>query len=80
MMIFKIWSKMMAFQIFIFYAILNFHINLSVESCGVVSFRQHFCGVVSYRYHTTLLECLFRAISQHPMDLDSDPLHTSPEI
>ena len=48
----------MAFQIFIFYAILNFHINLSVECCGVVSFRQHFCGVVSNRYHTTLLEHL----------------------
>ena len=48
----------MAFQIFIFYAILNFHINLSVECCGVVSFRQHFCGVVSNRYHTTLLERL----------------------
>ena len=43
----------MAFQIFIFYAILNFHINLSVECCGVVSFRQHFCGVVSYWYNTT---------------------------
>ena len=49
---------MMAFQIFIFYAILNFHIDFGVECCGVVSFRQHFCVVVSYRYHTTLLECL----------------------
>ena len=57
-MIFQNLVKIYSFLNFYFCVIFNFHINLSVECCGVVLFRQHFSGVVSYWYNTTLLECL----------------------
>ena len=48
MMIFQNLVKIYSFLNFYFCVIFNFHINLSVECCGVVFFRQHFCGMVSY--------------------------------